>query len=457
MSKQKHLLEVVLSSADVFSQCVSILKSDYFDGEVKQVMRFVLEYYEKYRLTPDWDTLAAEYPDVKLKPTDVTSHAKIEYACEELETYCVESAVIIAMNESGEDLIKGEIGKIVDRLKEAVSISLKKDLGWEVFGDGFLDKLTESLDAGETTSTGVNAIDKHLGGGFARKQITLFTANSGTGKSVMLNNLAHNFAASGHRVVLLSLEIPKTMVFVRTTAITSGFDIGFLAENKEEISQTMDDIRKKTEGSLIVQRLPGGSSANDIRSYLAHYELEHGCKPDALFVDYLDKMSPNQGVGSLSISEQDKIKTAQLYEVVHDFNLFCATASQQNRGGVNNPAPQQDVIAGGITKINEVDNVGSLYMDDQMKGRGELWIKWLKTRSSSGVGKSEEMFFDEKTLRMLDPGTTSNHGVFDISRRKKAIDNIIKSLPGVKFDEEEIINEETGSSLLDYMENLDDE
>jgi hypothetical protein len=39
---------------------------------------------------------------------------------------------------------------------------------------------------------------------------------------------------------------------------------------------------------------------------LKQYELEHGKVPDVLLVDYLDKMSPNNGKKQLSVSEQDK-------------------------------------------------------------------------------------------------------------------------------------------------------
>lgn len=470
-NKQEHLLSILLSSPDVFSRCVSILKADYFDGNIKKAVQFTLDYFEKYHAVPDIITVCAE-SGVAVERQEITTD-KIKYSCEEIELYCQHSGMAVAMWESTEDLQTGDLGSILERMKAAVAISLKRDLGWSFFCDNFLGRLDESLEAAKTIPTGIQALDKHLAGGLARKQVTIFTANSGSGKSIMLNNLAHNYALTGHHVVLLSLELPKEMIFVRSTSIVSGFNIKTLKEDRVEVADTVNDIRSSmAEGSLMIERIASGSSSNDIRSYLTHYELELGYKPDVLLVDYLDKMSPNQGIGSMNISEQDKYKSEQLAELVFDYDLVCATASQQNREAIGNMTPRHDVIAGGLTKINTVDNVISLYMDEQMRLKGEMLAFFLKTRSSDGVGKQEGLFFDSSNLRIHDPDSASNHGIFDITHKasRQHVNTVTTSLPGLEFDENKSDDPppwETGTpktkvktevlksdTLLDYMETI---
>lgn len=457
------MLSILLSSKDVFSRCVSILKSEYFDGDLKKAVQFTLDYFEKYNTPPDIKTVQAE-SGIVIEEQQITTD-KVEYSCDEIELYCQHSGMAVAMWQSTEDLQEGNLGAIMERMKAAVNISLKRDLGWSFFASDFLAKLEEALAAAKTVPTGIAALDKRLSGGLARKQVTIFTANSGSGKSIMLNNLAHNYAVTGHHVVLLSLELPREMIFTRSAAITSGFNIKTLDEDKIEVADTVNTVRESMSGgSLMIERIQGNASANDIRSYLTHYELELGHKPDCLFVDYLDKMSPNQGVGKMNISEQDKYKSEQLAELVFDYDLISATASQQNREAIGNMSPRQDVIAGGLTKINTVDNVISLYMDEQMKLRGEMMAFFLKTRSSDGVGSQEGLFFDASNLRIHDPDSASNHGLFDITHKtdRMHVNTVAAQLPGLEFEEEAPpwedekteVDTPKNDTLLEYMETI---
>lgn len=450
MKKQKHLFETLLSSNDVFSRCISILNPEYFDGEVRLAVQFTLEYFNKYKSIPDIKLINSEY-DLNIEHIQVPL-AKVTYTCDEIERFCKESAVALAINESLNDLQEGNLGIIVDRVKRAVEVSLKKDLGWNIYGPNFLDMLNESLAKQQTISTGIKALDMWLNGGFARQQTTIFTANSGIGKSVMLNNVGYNYSAQGYHVVYLSLELPKTMVFTRSSAIISGYDVKTLGDHTLEVASVVDNVRHKTDGTFMIQRIAGDSCSNDIRSYLTHYEMEYQRRPDVLVVDYLDKMTPNSRNSRLSISEQDKFKSEELAEVVLDYDLIGVTASQQNRDAIDDPNPKQSSIAGGLTKINTVDNVISLFMNDQMRLNGEMYAYFLKTRSSDGVGRIAELSFDAKSLRITDRGTTSNNGLFDITKRKQQITEGLKGITGLEYDP---VTTNAQSALLKFMEELE--
>lgn len=464
------MLEVLVSSKEVFSRCASILKPEYFSGDLTRVVRFVLDYFEKYKNIPDIATIQSEY-DIELNKQIITLD-KIEYTCSEIEQHCRESDVVNGIGEILQDIEKGNLGGIVDRMRTAVNISLQRDLGWEIFEkDTFAERLAEALVTQKTESTGISALDTYLSGGAARQQLTLFTANSGIGKSIMLNNLGHNYSVSKFHTVYLSLELPREMVFVRTAAILSGHDVTKLGEVKDDVADIVESVRQKTTGSFIMQRIRGDANSNDIRSYLTQYELKYNRRPDVLIVDYLDKMTPNQGNGKLSLSEQDKFKAEQLAEVIYDYNVIGFSASQQNREAISNPSPQQNVIAGGMTKINTVDNVISLYMDTQMRIRGEMNAVFLKTRSSKHVGEVAKLHFNRDNLRICDPGSATNRGIFDVTSRKlNYINEASKNLPGLEHETEEINSDvsldfnfpeseikKTDSSLLKFMEALNDD
>ena len=57
---------------------------------------------------------------------------------------------------------------------------------------------------------------------------------------------------------------------------------------------------------------------------------------------------------------------------------------------------------GGISKINTVDNVMTIFTSPPMRERGEYRMQFIKTRSSSGVGSSLILKFDPISLRIYD-------------------------------------------------------
>jgi hypothetical protein len=78
------------------------------------------------------------------------------------------------------------------------------------------------------------------------------------------------------------------------------------------------------------------------------------------------------------------------------------TASQLNRGSVDEVEFDHSHIAGGISKINTADNVIGIFTSRAMRERGRAQIQFMKTRSSSGVGSKLDLDFNIETLRITD-------------------------------------------------------
>ena len=78
------------------------------------------------------------------------------------------------------------------------------------------------------------------------------------------------------------------------------------------------------------------------------------------------------------------------------------TASQLNRGAVEEIEFDHHHIAGGISKIQTADNVVGIFTSNAMRERGRYQIQFMKTRSSSGVGSKVDLKFNPDTLRVED-------------------------------------------------------
>jgi hypothetical protein len=99
--------------------------------------------------------------------------------------------------------------------------------------------------------------------------------------------------------------------------------------------------------------------------------------------------------------------------------MIGVTASQQNREALTMTTPTQGVIAGGISKVNTVDNYISMFMDDTMELEGEMNIYFLKSRSSHAKGKSTILAYNPINLRIGNRRDGTNEGVMPKARRKK--------------------------------------
>lgn len=406
-NKQKLLLEYLISSVDTFALCKSIVKAEYFNPEFRKAVTFIHGYYDLYNATPSTEQIEAE-TDVTLKIQTVTRD-QIEYCANEVEKFCRQKAIEDAVVTASSLMVKEDYGKIEQLIRDAISVSLNRDLGTQYF-DNPLARLEEFAKAPQRIPTGWRDVDVLLGGGLARTEILLLSANSGGGKSITLANLAVNMVEQGLNVLYLTLELSEEMVSQRFDTMFTGISSVNWIPHMYDIANTVENIGK-TAGRLTVKRMASGTNSNTIRSYIKEYELTLGIVPDLLIVDYLDMMGTNQRVSADNVWEKDKQATEQLRDILFDYNMMGATASQQNRAAIDATASgelNQGHIAGGITKVNTVDWYISIVMTPTMKAAGEMMFIFLKSRSSDAVGKQVTLKWVNNSLRVRDAERDKN-------------------------------------------------
>ena len=146
-----------------------------------------------------------------------------------------------------------------------------------------------------------------------------------------------------------------------------------------------------------------GTTPNELRAYLKEYELKFDRTPDLIIVDYLDMMNPNEKVSADNVFEKDKRTSEQIRDIGKDYAAVVASASQQNRGAVDETRIHQGHVAGGISKVNTSDVWISIHANASQRSQEECAFQLLKTRSSEGEG---EMIYLQwtKNIRIKDRG-----------------------------------------------------
>lgn len=298
------------------------------------------------------------------------------------------------------------------------SWSFARDLlvGDTLLGSTGVTRVTKVIDAGQQT-----VFDLAIGHENHR-YFTNGISSHNSGKSLVLQNLALNWAFAGHTVIYITLELSEDLVSLRLDSMVSGKSTKEVLRNVDEAALFIG-MKGKTAGQIYIKKMPEGSTTtNDLRAFLKEFELQTGKKPDAIVVDYLDLMYPNnRRVDPSDLFVKDKFVSEELRALMHETNCFGATASQLNRQSIEAQGEfDHSHIAGGISKINTADNVMAIYAPNNVKERGEYHLIFLKTRSSSAVGQRITLKYDVDCMRITDPdaGTNTAHTERPLNREE---------------------------------------
>ncbi len=404
---QKLYLEMFLSDAETFTRCQSIFHPENFDQRLQSVAKFVTEYVDQYKIIPD-PTIVNSSCGSDLQ-TVALPKENYEWLLNEFENFSRHKGLERAILKSADLLEKGEYNPVEKLIKDAIQISLNKDMGTDYFADprARLERLKNS---NGQISTGWPSVDKKLYGGFNRGELNIFAAASGGGKSLFLANLGVNWAMAGLNVLYLTFELSEDLVCMRLDSMLTGV-------STREIFRNLDDVElkvkmtAKSSGSIQVKYMPSGKNCNDIRAYLKEYQVKKGIKPDVLLIDYLDLMMPlSVKVSPSDLFVKDKYVSEELRNLAMETKCITVTASQLNRSAVEEIEFDHSHISGGLSKIQTADNVIGIFTSRAMKERGRYQIQFMKTRSSSGVGQKVDLEFNLDTLRISDLGDDADHG-----------------------------------------------
>lgn len=420
--KQRELIEYLISSPDTFSLCHSILDVEYFDPSLQPAVKFVLDYYEEHNGLPRPKTILAntdlEVEEVPIKLSEVS------YVVTEIEKFCKRMAMQDAILASPELILKGEWGTIEENIKKALLVSVQTDLGIAYF-DTVEERLQRLREGNEILPTKWDKFNEKLFGGPARKELLLFAAGSGGGKSVVLSNLGLDYADLGYNVLYISLELSQDIVAQRFDSMITGIGRKEWQDHIPEIVNGVKSFKNESTGRLDVVYMKTETKCNEIRAYLKNYQMHFDVLPDIIIVDYLDKLSPNSRVEGNAFDVDKKI-SEQLRQIGVDYNAAIMTASQLNRSAVGEGEQNHSMIAGGLSKINEADTFVTLYMDSYMKAAEQMDMSFQKTRNSDGVGSKISMKFEAKTLKITDGPRDINNDlkIPDKQSGKKTLDDI---------------------------------
>ena len=422
---QKLFLEMMLEDAETYVRVQNIYNAENFDRSLREAARFIKKHSDDHKTLPAREQIKATC-GIELREVPELKDGHYEWFLTEFESFSRKQELERAILQAADMIEKGEFDPVEKLIKDAVQISLTKDMGTDYFADPSA-RINKYFNSGGQVSTGWPSLDKLLYGGFSRGELNIFAGGSGSGKSLVMMNIALNWLQSGLNGVYITLELSEELTSLRTDAMLSNMSTKDIRKDIDTTTLKVKMVGKKA-GTYQVKGLPAQSNINDIRAYLKEYQIQTGRTVDFIMIDYLDLLMPvSAKVSPNDLFVKDKYVSEELRNLAKELGMLMVTASQLNRSAVEEVEFDHSHISGGISKINTADNVFGIFTSRAMRERGRYQIQCMKSRSSTGVGMKVDLEYNIETMRITDPGLDSNDSGFGHQSSKGIMEQIKSS------------------------------
>lgn len=399
---QKLFLEMMLQDAATFVRVHNIYNPENFDKSLRAVAEFIQKHSDTHKTLPTRNQIKA-ITGVELRPIHDMVDGHYEWFLDEFEGFSRRQELERAILKAADLIEKGDYDPVEKLIKDAVQISLTRDMGTDYFADPRARLMAIRANNGQV-STGWPTMDSRLFGGMNRGELNIFAGGSGSGKSLFMQNIAINWITQGLNGVFLTLELSEGLTAMRLDSMVSGCSTKEVFRDLDTVEMKVKILGKKS-GSLRIKYMPAQSNVNQIRAYLKELEIQSNQRADFIMIDYLDLVMPvSVKVSPSDMFIKDKYVSEELRNLAKEFSILMITASQLNRSAVEEVEFDHSHISGGISKINTADNVFGIFTSRSMKEQGRYQLQLMKTRSSSGVGSKVDLVYNMESLRITDPG-----------------------------------------------------
>ena len=398
---QVKLLSLLCRQRGFLTSFRPVFDPAYFDDPVlADLCRFSLEYFDGHKAEPTVDALAEAVRTACGKDKRrarlreqfdaamvAVANATLDEAADITARVCQfakEQALARAVYASIDDLEAGQYDKMAPRIADASRVGESlTDLGLQYFNDRTRFDWARLSD---TTPTGIERLDKFLGGGLARKELGVIEAPAGRFKSGTLVNFAAAAVMRGHQVVYVSLEL-------REMPLAKRFDRRFAGSMRDvepgdldgAIAEKLEAHRVRWRGNLTIKRWPPNTQTiAGVRSYLQLLR-EQGLfgrqdKRSLLAVDY------GQLLKSTSRSDNRHQDVREVYQgliqLADEFNCPVWSAMQTNRAASEKRLITISDLAECFAIAADADVVLSLNQHREEKEQDRIRIYCAKVREA---------------------------------------------------------------------------
>lgn len=410
VEEQKVYLDFLLSSNNLYGRVQNIFNPLNFDKSLQKVAKFIQTHVQQHNTLPTFQQVNAVSQINDFQKIDNILQGHEEWLLDEFEQFTKREELERAILKSADLLGKGDYDPVETLIKNAVQISLTRDLGIDYFS-GPKERLLRLKSSNGQISTGWKEVDDLLYGGVNRGELQIFCGAPGTGKSLFLQNLSLNWMKMGLNGIYITFELSQDLTAMRIDSMVTGICSRDIFKNLDDLEIKIA-LESKKAGRLKIKYMSAQSSVNQVKAYIKELAIQKNFVPDFICLDYLDLIVPSSSKIDISnLFIKDKLVCEELRNFAIEQKFLMATASQLNRNSYDEIEFTGSSIAGGISKLQTCDNLFGIYTSRSLKERGAIQLQFMKTRNSAGVGNKIDLNFDVNSLRITDSNTSTTEKI----------------------------------------------
>lgn len=435
---QMRIAAMMIRDSFFIAQNIEVIKPEYFENKiVADIIDLTAKFYGEYKRAPVLDELIEEMSVFLNKNSKLPAELywnKLQELGILAETedfsYVKDKAVDFArfqamkreiLDASGKLKKTRDYGGIVTAIKEAAMIGEDMaDLGEFYFET--LDERIEKRRAGDTRAqkaipTGIDKIDRLLGGGVAPTELAILMGMTFAGKTILAVNFAFGAALAGYNVCHYTMESGVGRTWVLYDSRISGVPKDELVTRDAEMKAAVcNEFEIKTGGRktgriLAKKYAPYSASALTIESHLQKLQMLEGFKPDMIIIDYLGLMRPADKAIKITASSSGVYHmlgfiSKELLALAHQQNLAIWLLHQASKASESKKYVGLGHSADSQQPIRDADIVASLGIEAaEAKKEIQKVNFYLPGGREMRDKKGADLMMDKERCLVFDPET----------------------------------------------------
>ena len=416
------------------------IKSEYFQDNIqKNVFEEIHSFILEYNKLPTKEVIYIELE----KRTDLNEDTYKEtlsvissledvpveknWVVDTTEKWCRDRAIYLALMESIHIADGGDEKKNRDSipsiLSDALAVSFDNHVGHDYLQD-YEERYESYHRKEEKIEFDLEYFNKITKGGLPNKTLNICLAVTGAGKSLFMCHVASSVLLQGRNVLYITLEMAEEKIAERIDANILNVNIQDIAELPKSVFESkVNNIAKKTQGTLIIKEYPTASAhSGHFKGLINELALKKSFKPDIIFIDYLNICSSSRFKGGSNINSYTLVKSIaeELRGLAVEFNVPIVSATQLTRSGFGSSDPELTDTSESFGLPATADLMFALISTEELEGLGQIMIKQLKNRyNDPTLYKRFVVGIDRTKMRLYDVEQSAQKDILDSGKEEE--------------------------------------
>ena len=428
------ILRNLLHNEEYLRKVVPFLKSEYFEDEKQKIVyQEIASFVEEYNELTTKEVLCIEiekrkditdsmFKDITFLIDELdNSPADLQWLLDTTEKWCRDRAIYLALIESisladGKDDTKGR-DAIPSILSDALAVSFDNHVGHDYLID--YEERYESYHRKEDKIPfDLEFFDKVTKGGLPNKTLNIALAGTGVGKSLFMCHFASSVLLQGKNVLYITMEMAEEKIAERIDANLLNINMQDITDlPKQMFESKVNDISKKTQGTLIIKGYPTAADhSGHFKSLLNELALKKSFRPDIIFIDYLNICASSRYRGNSNVNSYSYIKAIaeELRGLAVEANLPIVSATQTTRSGFASSDVDLTDTSESFGLPATADLMFALISTEELESINQILVKQLKNRyNDPTIHKRFVVGIDRAKMRLYDCEQKAQEDIID--------------------------------------------